>query len=233
MNPAAEKHGPRDEGAPATWTGALQALPLVAILRGLRPAEAPGVGQALWQAGWRLMEVPLNSPEPLRSIEAMARALPGALVGAGTVTAPAQVREVQAAGGRLIVSPHLAPDVVDEALGLGLVCLPGVFTPTEVMAALARGVQGVKLFPAEVLQPAGLKALRAVLPAQAVLLPVGGIEAAQLRAWRDAGASGAGVGSAVYRPGRPPDEVARLAQALARAWAVAGQPAGTDAAAPA
>ncbi len=208
--------------ASSAFSQALQALPLVAILRGLEPAEAEAVGAALWGAGWRLMEVPLNSPRPLESVERMARACPEALVGAGTVTQAQQVREVHAAGGRLIVSPHLDADVVAQALRLDMVCLPGSFTPTEALRALRLGAQSVKLFPAEVLQPAGLKALRAVLPPEAVLLPVGSIALQDLRAWRAAGASGAGIGSGVYRPGRDAAEVARRAQALAQAWRHAG-----------
>ena len=198
---------------------ALESLPLVAILRGLRPQEAVGVGQALWRSGWRMLEVPLNSPDPLQSIALLARALPQALVGAGTVLSGHQVREVHQAVGRLIVSPHFYPDVVTTALKLGLVCLPGVLTPTEAFSALQLGASGLKLFPAEACSPAVLKAMRAVLPPASVVLPVGGIQPEHLAGWRQAGASGLGIGSAVYRPGQSALEVERQAQGWAQAWA--------------
>lgn len=181
---------------------AFQKLPLVAILRGLTPAEAPAIGQALINAGFALLEVPLNSPRPLDSIALLAGQHPGALVGAGTVLAAAQVREVHAAGGRLIVSPNFNADVVQEALRLGMVCLPGIMTPTEAFAALAAGAQGLKLFPAELASPAVVKALLAVLPAGTLLLPVGGIGIDNLAAWRAAGAQGFGIGSSLYKPGK-------------------------------
>lgn len=201
--------------------GALHALPLVAILRGLIPDDALAVGQALWDAGWRLIEVPLNSPEPLRSIEQLADALPGALVGAGTVLSPHQVREVRRAGGRLIVSPHFDPAVLSEALNLGMVCLPGVTTPSEALGALQRGASGLKLFPSEMIPPAAVRALRAVLPPDAVLLPVGGINTHNMAAYRTAGASGAGLGSAIYRPGQTAQAVAAQAEHLAQVWRAA------------
>jgi len=198
---------------------ALESLPLVAILRGLRPPEAVAVGQALWRSGWRMLEVPLNSPDPLQSIALLARSLPQALVGAGTVLSGHQVREVHQAGGRLIVSPHFDPDVLSTALKLGMVCLPGVLTPTEAFGALQLGASGLKLFPAEACSPAVLKAMRAVLPPEAVVLPVGGIQLEHLAGWRLAGASGLGLGSAVYRPGQSALEVGRQAQRWAQAWA--------------
>lgn len=201
--------------------GALHALPLVAILRGLTPHDALAVGQALWHQGWQLIEVPLNSPEPLRSIELLAESLPGALVGAGTVLSPHQVREVRRAGGRLIVSPHFDPAVLSEALNLGMVCLPGVATPSEALGALQRGASGLKLFPAEMIAPAAVRALRAVLPPDAVLLPVGGIDASNMAAYRAAGASGAGLGSAIYRPGQTAQAVATQAEHLAQVWRAA------------
>ncbi len=189
------------------FAAALQALPLVGILRGLRPDEALPVGQALLAAGWRLIEVPLNSPQPLQSIEAMAAALPTALVGAGTVLSAAQVRDVHAAGGQLVVSPNFDADVVREAVRLGMVCLPGVMTATEAFAALQAGATGLKLFPAEMITPAVVKALRAVLPAQTLLLPVGGITAGNMASYRAAGASGFGIGSALYAPGMTATDV--------------------------
>lgn len=197
---------------------ALAQLPLVAILRGLPPGDARSVGQALWDAGWRLMEVPLNSPQPLRSIATLAGGFPEALVGAGTVLSPRQVHEVHQAGGRLIVCPHLDAAVVAEALNLGLVCLPGVATPSEAFTALRWGASGLKLFPAEMMGPTVVRALRAVLPAQARLLPVGGLDVGSLAAYRQAGASGLGIGSAVYRPGQRADQVLAQARGLAQAW---------------
>lgn len=198
---------------------AMAALPLVAILRGITPAEAGDVGQALVAAGWCLLEVPLNSPQPLQSIEQLARAFPQALVGAGTVRTADEVRRVHAAGGRLIVSPHFDRHVVEAAAQLGLACLPGVATPSEAFAALDAGASGLKLFPAEMIPPAAVKAMRAVLPPQALLLPVGGITTADMAAYRAAGASGFGIGSALYQPGKAAGAVAASARQFADAWA--------------
>ena len=186
---------------------ALSALPLIAILRGVTPAEALPIGQALVGTGWTLIEVPLNSPQPLDSIAAMVEAFPQAMVGAGTVLTPSDVRNVHAAGGQLIVSPHFNPAVVREAVRLGLVCLPGVMTATEAFAALDAGAAGLKMFPAEMATPAVIKALRAVLPASTVVLPVGGITPESMAAYLDAGANGFGIGSALYKPGMAADAV--------------------------
>ena len=200
---------------------ALRQLPLLAILRGISPAEALPVGQALVDAGWAIIEVPLNSPEPFASIAALAAAYPQALVGAGTVLGIDQVRVVAAAGGRLIVSPNADAAVIAEARRLGLVCLPGVATPTEAFAALAAGAHGLKLFPAELLSPAVLKALRAVLPAATLMLPVGGITSDNMAAYLAAGAAGFGIGSGLYRPGLAAAEVAQQARRFASAWRAA------------
>ncbi|NPC57235.1 2-dehydro-3-deoxy-6-phosphogalactonate aldolase [Caenimonas soli] len=191
--------------------GALAVSPLIAILRGLRPDEAHAVGEALVTSGWKLIEVPLNSPDPLRSIATLAKAFPAALVGAGTVLQPEQVREVHAAGGQLVVAPNFNAEVVREAVRLGMVCLPGVLTATEAFEALAAGASGLKLFPAEMIGPAAVKALRAVLPAEALLLPVGGISPGNMGTYRAAGADGFGIGSALYKPGMTPAEVKRNA----------------------
>jgi len=199
-------------------TQAMAQLPLIAILRGLTPAEAPAIGQALLDSGFALIEVPLNSPEPLQSIAALTRQFPQALIGAGTVLNAQQVTDVHAAGGRLIVSPHFQPAVVAQALALGMVVLPGVATPSEAFAALDAGAHGLKLFPAEMISPATVKALRAVLPPAAALMPVGGITPDNMAAYRAAGASGFGLGSALYAPGRSAAQVRAQADAFVQAW---------------
>jgi 2-dehydro-3-deoxyphosphogalactonate aldolase len=186
-------------------------LPLVAILRGIHPNEALDVGRALADAGWHMIEVPLNSPQPLVSISALTAAFPHLLIGAGTVLNVDQVRDVHKAGGKLVVSPNFNADVVRAAADLGMVCLPGVLTATEAFAALDAGATGLKLFPAEMIPPAAVKALRAVLPAATKLLPVGGIDAKNMAAYMAAGANGFGIGSALYKPGRSSDEVRRIA----------------------
>jgi len=194
-------------------------LPLVAILRGLHPLEALAVGQVLVDAGWDLIEVPLNSPQPLQSIATLRKAFPQALVGAGTVLTPEDVRQVHSAGGELIVSPNFNPAVVAEAVRLGMVCLPGVMTASEAFAALAAGASGLKIFPAEMITPMVLKALRAVLPAETLVLPVGGISPLNMPAFRTAGANGFGIGSALFKPGMTPAQVAESAAGFKAAWA--------------
>ncbi|WP_295538927.1 2-dehydro-3-deoxy-6-phosphogalactonate aldolase [uncultured Pseudacidovorax sp.] len=197
---------------------ALAQLPLVAILRGLTPAEAPAIGQALVASGFGLLEVPLNSPEPLESIRLLRNQCPDALVGAGTVLTPQQVREVHAAGGQLIVSPCFDAAVVRETVGLGMVALPGVLTPTEAFGALAAGAHALKLFPAEMASPAAVKALKAVLPRGTPLLPVGGITPEGMAAWHAAGADGFGIGSALYKPGKAAEAVQTTARDFVAAW---------------
>lgn len=198
-------------------------LPLVAILRGLRPHEAAGVGDALVEAGFALIEVPLNSPDPFDSIARLARRLEGrAVVGAGTVLDVADVDRVRDAGGSLVVSPGTDPAVIARTVALGLTSLPGFATPTEAFAALRAGAAALKLFPAEGASPAVLKAVRAVLPPGARVLPVGGIAASTMSPWLAAGAAGFGLGSAVYRPGDGLDEVRAKARAFVEAWRAAG-----------
>ena len=194
-------------------------LPLVAILRGLHPLEALAVGQVLVDAGWDLIEVPLNSPQPLQSIATLRKSFPQALVGAGTVLTPEDVRQVHSAGGELIVSPNFNPAVVAEAVRLGMVCLPGVMTASEAFAALAAGASGLKIFPAEMVTPMVLKALRAVLPAETLVLPVGSISPLNMPAFRAAGANGFGIGSALFKPGMTPAQVGVSAAGFKAAWA--------------
>jgi 2-dehydro-3-deoxyphosphogalactonate aldolase len=196
----------------------LDRCPLVAILRGIRPEEAVAVGEALVGAGVVVLEVPLNSPEPMESIRRLAAHLgTRALVGAGTVMTEAQVAEVAAAGGRLLVTPHADPSLVRAAKARGMLAVPGFFTPAEAFGLLAAGADALKLFPAEAASPAVLKALLAVFPKGTAVLPVGGMAAETILPWRAAGAAGFGIGSALYRPGDAAEEVGRKARALAAA----------------
>lgn len=192
---------------------------LVAILRGMRPDEAEAIGGALVEAGITMIEVPLNSPDPMASIEILARRYGGdALVGAGTVLSARQVDEVASAGGRIVVSPNFSPEVVARTLSLGLQPMPGVFTPTECLAALDAGARTIKLFPAEIAGPAGLKAIKAILPADAEIYAVGGVAADNCAEWAKAGAAGAGIGGALYKPGDEASTVAARARALVAAY---------------
>ncbi|MFV3075490.1 2-dehydro-3-deoxy-6-phosphogalactonate aldolase [Niveispirillum fermenti] len=184
-----------------TLTRALNECPLVAILRGITPDEVERVGEVLAEAGFVMIEVPLNSPDPLRSIERLARTLGDrVLIGAGTVLNRAQVAAVHSAGGRLVVSPNADADVIRASVAAGMVSLPGFLTPSEAMLAIAAGATGLKLFPAEVASPRFLAAQRAVLPTQVPVLAVGGITPETLHEWRPM-ADGFGLGSALYRPG--------------------------------
>jgi 2-dehydro-3-deoxyphosphogalactonate aldolase len=204
---------------PKRLDAALASLPLLAILRGITPAEVDAVGAALHDAGFRLIEVPLNSPSPFESIAQLRRALPAdTLVGAGTLLQADQVEQLHAAGGELAVMPHADLDLIRAAKAAGLLCLPGVATPTEAFGALRAGADALKLFPAELLTPPVVKALRAVLPRATRLLPVGGITPENMAAYRAAGANGFGLGSALYAPGVPAAEVARRAQRFVAAW---------------
>ena len=197
---------------------AFAACPLVAILRGLTPAEAEGVGDALVDAGFTLLEVPLNSPDPLVSIERLAKRYQGrAMVGAGTVLTPEAVAQVADAGGELIISPNTNTDVIRASVARGLVSLPGYYTPSEGFAALGAGAHALKLFPADGASPAFLKAQRAVLPKATRVLAVGGISPDTMAPWRAAGADGFGLGSNLYRAGKSVADVARDAAAFVTA----------------
>ncbi|WP_336353852.1 2-dehydro-3-deoxy-6-phosphogalactonate aldolase [Pseudomonas atacamensis] len=192
---------------------------LIAILRGLQPQEAAAVGEVLYSAGFRVIEVPLNSPSPYESIRILRDALPAdCLIGAGTVLSPEQVEQVKAAGGQVIVMPHSDAKVLRAAKAAGLYLSPGVATPTEAFAALAEGADILKLFPAEQMSPAVVKAWLAVLPAGTVLAPVGGITSDNMQAFIDAGVKGFGLGSGLFKPGMTPDQVAVNAKAYVAAW---------------
>jgi 2-dehydro-3-deoxyphosphogalactonate aldolase len=192
--------------------------PLIAILRGLRPAEAVAVGEALYAAGIRLMEVPLNSPEPLDSIARLSRHFADrAVVGAGTVLQAADIAPVRDAGGRMIISPNTNPQVIREAVRMDMISCPGYFTPSEAFAALEAGAHLLKLFPAEAASPAVLRAQRAVLPRQIKLVVVGGVTPAGMAPYIAAGADGFGLGSGLYRPGDSPDQVRIHADSFVRA----------------
>lgn len=192
--------------------------PLVAIIRGVTPPEAAEIGRALFEGGIRIVEVPLNSPEPLSSIEKIADELGAeALVGAGTVLDTADVARVSERGGRLVVSPNMNPAVISATVEAGLVSCPGVFTPTEAFAALDNGAHALKLFPAEAASPKVVKAIRAVLPKQVRLLVVGGVTPQSVGDWLYAGADGFGLGGGVYRPGQTAEETLRKARAYVEA----------------
>lgn len=198
---------------------ALQALPLVAILRGIKPEEVEAVADALHAEGFRVIEVPLNSPNALDSIGRLARRMPAdTVIGAGTVLSVQAVVDVQAAGGKLIVMPHADVAVIREAKARGLFCVPGAATPTEAFAAVAAGADAVKLFPAELVTPTVMKAMRAVLPRELRLLPVGGIAPDTMAVYVKAGAAGFGLGSALYSPGLSAAEVGQRARAFVQAW---------------
>ena len=193
--------------------------PLVAILRGLPAEDAASVGAALFEAGFRAVEVPLNRPGALQAIATLTAMAPaGTLIGAGTVMSPQDVQAVAQAGGRLIVCPHCDPAVIDEAVALGLWCVPGVGTASEAFTALRHGAHGLKLFPAEVWGPRGLKALKAVLPEGAALWPVGGVAADNLAQWIAAGATGFGIGGQLYQPGDNAVAVGQRAREFVHAW---------------
>jgi len=199
----------------ASW---LAKSPLIAILRGVEPREVVDIAEGLIAAGILIIEVPLNSPEPLESIRRLAGACAGrALLGAGTVMRSGDVDAIREAGGTLIVTPHADAVVVKRAKELGLLAIPGFFSPTEAFAMIDAGADGLKLFPAEAASPKVLAAMRAVLPRTMPILPVGGIDAAAIPTWLKAGANGFGIGSALYKPGLDRAAVAAKARVLVEA----------------
>jgi 2-dehydro-3-deoxyphosphogalactonate aldolase len=194
-------------------------LPLVAILRGLEPAQAQAVGEALVESGFRVLEVPLNRPGALDCIATLARTLPAdAIVGGGTMLRVADVEAVHAAGGRLMVSPNCDVAVIRRAVALGMLCAPGVATPTEAFTALEAGAHALKLFPAEMVGHGGLKALKSVLPAGTDMWPVGGVTPQSMGPWHKAGATGFGIGSQLFAPGTSAADVLVRGRAYVQAW---------------
>ncbi|MBU7579399.1 MAG: 2-dehydro-3-deoxy-6-phosphogalactonate aldolase [Porphyrobacter sp.] len=197
-------------------------LPLVAILRGLEPERAVAVGEVLVEAGFDIIEVPLNSPEPLTSIAALVAALGDhALIGAGTVLTQAQVDDLAGIGAQLVVSPNCNPAVIRRTAEHGMVSMPGVVTPTEMFAALEAGATGLKIFPAEMVSPAIIKAVRAVLPPKVPVLAVGGINAGNMGEFLAAGAAGFGIGGSLFKPGKPIADIAADARAIVAAFRAA------------
>jgi 2-dehydro-3-deoxyphosphogalactonate aldolase len=213
---AAPHSGPCRKADPMSEVLAyLKRMPLIAILRGIRPQQGQDLGAALIDAGFLIIEVPLNSPGPFATIELLARRFGGeALIGAGTVLEPGNVDRLRDAGGRLVVMPHADAEVVARARSLGLGCVPGFATPTEAFRMIAASANALKLFPAEGASPQVLRSIRAVLPREMPILPVGGISRDGLETWWRAGARGFGIGSALYRPGDSPGVVAERARAL-------------------
>ncbi len=197
----------------------LSVRPLVAILRGVTPDEVSAIGEALFETGISWIEVPLNSPDPLDSItKLVARFGDKAVIGAGTVLSTDDVESVAATGARLIVSPNMNPEVIRFTKAKGMISLPGVFTATESFAALRAGADGLKFFPGDILGPAGMKALRAVLPPTATTYAVGGVSAATIPDWLAAGVQGFGLGSSLYKPGDSPQDVAAKAADIVAAF---------------
>jgi 2-dehydro-3-deoxyphosphogalactonate aldolase len=192
--------------------------PLVAIIRGVTPDEAEAIGQAVYDAGIRIIEVPLNSPDPIESIRRLAaRFGESMLVGAGTVLEPERVAEIGAAGGRLIVAPNTNVEVIEETIAAAMVSCPGYFTPSDAFDALEAGATALKLFPAEGASPAVLKAQRAVIPKEVPILVVGGVKPETMQPWLDAGADGFGLGGGLYQPGQSPAETGEKARAYVAA----------------
>lgn len=201
----------------------LEPIGLIAILRGLTPQEAPAIGEALYEAGLRRLEVPLNSPDPLDSIRVLASRMPAdCRIGAGTVLRAEDVPRVRDAGGTMIIAPNTDTAVIAAAVEQGMESFPGVATATEAFAALGAGATALKIFPADVIGISGMKAWNAVVPAGTQFLPVGGVDASTLGPWLEAGAQGAGIGGSLYRPGTTPDAAASTARELMAVWTRAG-----------
>jgi 2-dehydro-3-deoxyphosphogalactonate aldolase len=195
-----------------------EVCPLVAIIRGVKPDEVEAIGDVLVEAGIRIIEVPLNSPDPFDSIARLAKRVGGqALVGAGTVLTADNVEKVRQAGGRLVVAPNFNESVVKASVAAGMVSMPGVFTPTEAFAALDAGANALKLFPAEAASPKMVHAMRAVLPRELPLIVVGGVSPDAIPGWIDGGASGFGLGSGLYKPGQSAAQVLEAARAYVAA----------------
>ncbi|MCV3735415.1 2-dehydro-3-deoxy-6-phosphogalactonate aldolase (plasmid) [Rhizobium sp. TRM96647] len=193
--------------------------PLIAILRGLKPAETEGVVGALIEHGFTAIEIPLNSPDPFRSIEIAVKMAPeGCLIGAGTVLTTDQVEQLDSVGGRLMVSPNVEPEVISLAAAKGMVTMPGVFTPTEALAAARAGATGLKFFPASVLGPSGIQAIRAILPSELEIAAVGGVSEANFGDYARIGVKSFGLGSSLYKPGMGAAEVAERARATVEAY---------------
>ena len=200
-------------------SAALSALPLVAILRGIQPEEVVPIGSALYDEGFRIVEVPLNSPRAVESVRLLRLTLPAdALTGAGTVVTPRSVQEVSGAGGQIIVTPNVDVKVIEAAKRLGMLCIAGFTTPTEAFSAIEAGADALKLFPAELISPAVLRALRAVLPKQMPIIPVGGITPANMGPYREAGATGFGFSSSLFSIGMDAEGVRAKAKSFADAW---------------
>ena len=193
--------------------------PIIAILRGIKPTEAVGIAGVILAAGIDKIEVPLNSPSPFDSINAIVKAYGDqALIGAGTVLTTAQVKQVRSAGGQLVVSPNCDPAVIGATIAEGMQSWPGVFTPSEALAALQAGATGLKLFPGDMAGPKGLQAMRAILPLGTQVYAVGGAAPDNFSKWIEAGADGFGIGSAIYKPGDTTETVAAKAQAIVAAF---------------
>jgi 2-dehydro-3-deoxyphosphogalactonate aldolase len=202
-----------------TFEEAARTCGIVAILRGVKPSEVLGIGNALYAAGVRIVEVPLNSPDPFVSIAALADHFKTRMVvGAGTVLDVASVDRLKAAGGLISVSPDCNPTVIARAIEQGLVPLPGVFTPTEAFTAIRAGAAHLKLFPAEAASPVTVKAWKAVLPKHVSIYAVGGVTPANMQAWSDAGCAGFGIGSNIYKPGNSPEDAGKSAAEFVAAW---------------
>jgi 2-dehydro-3-deoxyphosphogalactonate aldolase len=217
--PSTSRPSMTDASLSARLDAAFATLPLVAILRGLTPAEAEATARTLYDRGFRLIEVPLNSPQPFDSIAAIRKLLPSdALVGAGTVMTAEQVSQLADLGAELVVMPHADTEIIRATKALGMVSLPGVTTPTEAFAALKAGADALKLFPAELIGPQVVKAMRAVLPPDVRLLPVGGITPGAMKPYLEAGVAGFGLGSALYTPGMPLGQIAERADQFVAAW---------------